>query len=209
MEHLLYRDPHSTYFMAENFQDFTKIDWRALGVDPARTVVFFDDHMDNLRRMQEAQERGFRYLIFDDNNNPVEGDSYTIRHMFEGTKEFVNSLNLTDYAERYRNNFDRMDNFGRVHNLISYEEHGANADKARALMKSYVVTPPLFWYSGLKGIYTYNSDQWLTISPEPLFKNLEQIYERGWNPVPFKGLPDIWELSYYYFMCLVELQPLN
>jgi len=34
--------------------------------DPARTLVWFDDHVDQARRLQEAAHRGLRGLLFDD-----------------------------------------------------------------------------------------------------------------------------------------------
>ena len=39
--------------------------------DPAETLLFFDDHVDQLKRVREAHDRGFRQMIFDD-DAPVE-----------------------------------------------------------------------------------------------------------------------------------------
>lgn len=44
-------------------------DWMALDLScPAQTpaLIYFDDHVDQWRRVREAAARGFRYLIFDD-----------------------------------------------------------------------------------------------------------------------------------------------
>ena len=44
-------------------------DWMDLPLDcPAQTpaLIYFDDHVDQWRRIREAAARGFRYLIFDD-----------------------------------------------------------------------------------------------------------------------------------------------
>jgi hypothetical protein len=49
---------------------FHQHDWSShdLGqVDPERALAFFDCHVDHARRIQEAHERGFRHLLFDDN----------------------------------------------------------------------------------------------------------------------------------------------
>lgn len=35
--------------------------------DPDRAFVFFDDHVDNAKRILEAKEKGFKHLIIDDN----------------------------------------------------------------------------------------------------------------------------------------------
>lgn len=44
-------------------------DWMNLPLDcPAQTpaLIYFDDHVDQWRRIREAAARGFRYLVFDD-----------------------------------------------------------------------------------------------------------------------------------------------
>lgn len=68
---LVYRDRHndSLYLTSNKFKDFnslSKDEWAKL-VDPERTVVFFDDHQFEVRRLREAKDRGFHHVIFDDN----------------------------------------------------------------------------------------------------------------------------------------------
>ncbi|WP_119165650.1 O-methyltransferase [Algihabitans albus] len=36
-------------------------------IDPARSLAWFDDHTDHCRRLAEAQARGFRHVLLDDN----------------------------------------------------------------------------------------------------------------------------------------------
>jgi hypothetical protein len=36
-------------------------------VDPNKSLVFFDDHVNNAKRILEAKEKGFKHLIIDDN----------------------------------------------------------------------------------------------------------------------------------------------
>jgi hypothetical protein len=58
---LAWRDPAARYHES---------DWSeaAIGpVDPAVAFAFFDDHVNQCRRVREAWERGFRLLAFDDN----------------------------------------------------------------------------------------------------------------------------------------------
>jgi hypothetical protein len=50
--------------------EFHEADWTALAaptVDPARALAWFDDHIDHCRRLAEAQARGFRHVLLDDN----------------------------------------------------------------------------------------------------------------------------------------------
>jgi hypothetical protein len=58
---------------------YHECDWAAVDIaasDPARSLAFFDDHVDQWRRVREAAGRGFRYLVFDDNvpANALHGD---------------------------------------------------------------------------------------------------------------------------------------
>jgi hypothetical protein len=49
--------------------EYNAFDWTRKelpDVDPERSLCFFDDHVDQVRRVQEAHGRHFRYLVFDD-----------------------------------------------------------------------------------------------------------------------------------------------
>ena len=60
-ERLSYREPGVTY----HSHDWSETD---LGkVDPARSLIFFDDHISHAARIREAHARGFRLLLLDDN----------------------------------------------------------------------------------------------------------------------------------------------
>ena len=58
---LVYRDPAGRYY---------ERDWHDVALpdsDPADSLIFFDDHISQARRVIEAHGRGFRRLLFDDN----------------------------------------------------------------------------------------------------------------------------------------------
>ncbi len=57
---LRYRDARARYCD----RDWSAADWS--GLDPRRTVAFFDDHVAQARRVAEARERGLTRLVFDD-----------------------------------------------------------------------------------------------------------------------------------------------
>ena len=61
---LQYRDAQAHYCT----RDWSTADWS--GLDPARTVAFFDDHVSQARRVVEARARGLTRLIFDDDAAP-------------------------------------------------------------------------------------------------------------------------------------------
>ena len=57
---LRFRDPSIHYHQG----DWTEVS--LADVDPDRALVFFDDHVNQARRLREAHHRGFRTLLFDD-----------------------------------------------------------------------------------------------------------------------------------------------
>jgi hypothetical protein len=65
LSHLEYKD-NSIQYHQKDWSTFT-----FASIDPENTVCFFDDHVDQVKRLFECQERGFRNLIFDD-NTPLE-----------------------------------------------------------------------------------------------------------------------------------------
>ena len=74
--HLISFDPrepdrymeNATYLVGDAFMDFSQVDWNALGVDPTRTAVLWDDHQDQFKRIvEQGIGKGFRRFIVDDN----------------------------------------------------------------------------------------------------------------------------------------------
>lgn len=63
----------------DKFKDFTELPWDTIEGDRSRALVFFDDHMDHLRRLKEAHKLGFGHAMFDDNYIAGVGDMYSIK----------------------------------------------------------------------------------------------------------------------------------
>jgi hypothetical protein len=60
LSNLLWRSPRAKYLQ----HDWTGYDFHA--EDLSRALCYFDDHLDQVRRLMEARERNFPYAIFDD-----------------------------------------------------------------------------------------------------------------------------------------------
>jgi hypothetical protein len=60
LSRLVYRDP------AVHYHELDWRDWDFGAVAPARSLCFFDDHINQAQRAREAHAKGFRRLIFDD-----------------------------------------------------------------------------------------------------------------------------------------------
>lgn len=66
LNNLVYRDASVSLHEAD------WADSSILNPDPEKGLIFFDDHVNQARRMREAFEKGFRWLLFDDNVGPRE-----------------------------------------------------------------------------------------------------------------------------------------
>jgi hypothetical protein len=64
----------------DKFKDFTELPWDTIEADRSQALVFFDDHMDHLRRLKEAHKLGFGHAMFDDNYIAGVGDMYSIKN---------------------------------------------------------------------------------------------------------------------------------
>ena len=77
-----------TELLDKYFVDFSRVRWQqklaALGVDPAHSLVVFDDHQDQLTRVEQASGFGFRHLVFDDNFIPGVGDAFSLKNACDG-----------------------------------------------------------------------------------------------------------------------------
>jgi|WetSurMetagenome_2_1015567.scaffolds.fasta_scaffold116951_1 hypothetical protein len=115
LQNLEYRDSTIKYH---------KMDWyeyRLFCCNPERSIIFFDDHINQARRVQEAHRRGFKWVFFDDNVSPdmfyrvgrpplptIEmlynsryKDGDTITWELQGTKhDFVFSLPVAEEAKK-------------------------------------------------------------------------------------------------------------
>ena len=68
-QNLKYRDKQnqSDYLINRDFVDFGSVNWTKYVSDPAKVLVFIDDHQSPLARIRQAKQHGFKHLMFDDN----------------------------------------------------------------------------------------------------------------------------------------------
>ena len=66
------------------YQNFTRL--------PKNSLVFFDDHINHLDRIQQAKFFNIKNIILEDNYRPKKGDFYTISHALNNAG-FVHKLN--------------------------------------------------------------------------------------------------------------------
>ncbi|PNY15375.1 hypothetical protein L195_g012069, partial [Trifolium pratense] len=81
-----YVDGNCTYYAGKDFVDFGSVDWPKVmskhGIkDLSRVLIFFDDHQNELKRIEQALKAGFRHLVFEDNYDTGTGDHYSLRQI--------------------------------------------------------------------------------------------------------------------------------
>ncbi|XP_057457900.1 uncharacterized protein LOC130748676 [Lotus japonicus] len=81
-----YVDGNCTYYAGKDFVDFGSVDWPTVmkkhGIsDLSRVLIFFDDHQNELKRIEQALKAGFRHLVFEDNYDTGTGDHYSLRQI--------------------------------------------------------------------------------------------------------------------------------
>ena len=60
-------------------RDFSEQDWSII---TDQSLVFFDDHQNAYRRLQQCKWFGFRHVIFEDNYPASQGDLYSLKKAF-------------------------------------------------------------------------------------------------------------------------------
>jgi hypothetical protein len=118
---------------------FHEMDWNESNIeseDPDSSLCFFDDHVDQIKRLFEAQERGFKYAIFDD-NTPV-NCTYLATHGVP-TLDFV-------YDERIDDG-DILE-WSMLRKRYSYKIDKSYLESARVIIKKIVKVPSLRLVNG-------------------------------------------------------------
>ncbi|KAF2323435.1 hypothetical protein GH714_035439 [Hevea brasiliensis] len=78
-----YVDGNCTYFAGKDFVDFGSVEWKSVMkkheiTDLSRVLIFFDDHQNELKRVKQALNAGFKHLVFEDNYDTGTGDHYSL-----------------------------------------------------------------------------------------------------------------------------------
>jgi hypothetical protein len=91
---LLCIDPNLYYrkYISEK-ANYTTTDWEELDIkNPEKTLCFFDDHQNAFKRIQNAVERGFKHLIFEDNYPLGQGDCISLKQILDKDTEMSKFL---------------------------------------------------------------------------------------------------------------------
>ncbi|KAF3450720.1 hypothetical protein FNV43_RR06809 [Rhamnella rubrinervis] len=170
-----YVDGNCTYFAGKDFVDFGSVDWGKVmkkhGItDLSRVLIFFDDHQNELKRIRQALDAGFRHLVFEDNYDTGTGDHYSLRQICDqfyirggGHSCFKDSDEARIRSKRKKfwekavdieelcapgeawwgvRGYAR-DNFNHSNQPISYSEHFQNSRFVESILDVYWELPPV------------------------------------------------------------------
>ena len=129
------------------FHDFSKI--------PVNTLVFFDDHINHLNRLKEANFFGIKNIILEDNYNYKSGDFQTIKQLFENHK-FIHSESYFSYLKtlfiflmvkikkNILNKYNAYEDIDKINNRIrDYSFHKGYSNNIKKKISVYFEFPPL------------------------------------------------------------------
>jgi hypothetical protein len=142
-------------FISERAQysavDFRDFDWS--GIEKEETVIFFDDHQNQVARLQQMIWHGFSDAIFDDNYRSGEGDLYSLRKALDGTGQPNMQMTRRLRKTGLHGLFRRMEHFFLTHHYASQHRivrpNATDGKNMRAWLAKYEALPSLIPSSGL------------------------------------------------------------
>ncbi len=146
-------------------KDFSEIDWSIIR-DKNNTILFFDDHVNPLYRIKQAQQNGFKQLIFEDNYPIKHGDCYSLKKAFQHAG--FSPISLRHYLSIVKNNLIRSQK------IKTIPANSEDSKYLKSVLEIYYEFPPVF-----KKETTRWNDAWednFYPTPEPLFLDLEDDY---------------------------------
>lgn len=175
--------------------DFSEHDW---DVDGDRTLVFFDDHQNGYRRIQQCHWMGFKHAIFDDNYPSGQGDCYSLKKAFAGSGHQAHpqaSRGLRSAAFRATSRVAKVLATGtHQHTRDEVRPNTSDARLLRRHLHTYYEFPPLFRQPRTRWGDTWDDETYPT--PEPILHESDR-----------DRYPEYWEeSSHYTWMCYARLR---
>lgn len=160
-----YISEHVTY----SDKDFVEQGWSEIS---DRSLVFFDDHQNAYKRLQQCKWFGFKHIIFEDNYPILQGDCYSLKKAFSnvGFEPASSSFKMSG-NNLFSKMFRRSARLVGLNSISQYETEKVcpNNIDSRMLQKNldiYYEFPPV-----VKSTKTRWGDEWEDLSyptPDPL-----------------------------------------
>jgi hypothetical protein len=80
-------------------EDFLQTDWKSM-LEPAETLVFFDDHQNCMPRLKKCKQLGFNRVMWEDNYPLNQGDCYTPKKIFANGRYVIDKAGAKTWFEK-------------------------------------------------------------------------------------------------------------
>jgi hypothetical protein len=137
LKNLEYRDTEIFYHR----QDWNDSQIRC--TDPDKSLVFFDDHINQARRIHEAHSKGFKWLIFDDNVGPREfykigvPPAPTIRMLLDRSLEKGTIITWQDEGREHSYIYREQDCYNARHLIDDWVEFPTSTNLTLVKLKNH------------------------------------------------------------------------
>jgi len=86
-------------------------------LDPAETLVFFDDHQNFMQRLKKCKELGFKRVMCEDNYPANQGDCYTPKKILANTRYVIDRGGQKTWLDKNDEDFNYFNS-----NVSLYQE---------------------------------------------------------------------------------------
>lgn len=178
-------------------RDFSEQDWSEV---TNRSLVFFDDHQNAYKRLQQCKWFGFRHVIFEDNYPVLQGDCYSLKKIFanagfEPAHSQQRIINNSFVSKRLRS-LTGLIGLSPIEE-VKVEPNNMDSRMVRKHLDIYYEFPPVF-----KTSVTRWGDKWddsLYPTPEPLLQEVTKLSHNAFFD----------EAVHYTWICYAKLKLKN
>ncbi len=157
-------------------RDFSEQDWKNL---PENSLVFFDDHQNAYKRLQQCKWFGFRHVIFEDNYPPAKEDCYSLKKAFSNAGYTYESKGAFRIPEKLVPGVNKILRLAGIKNLRVFTDceagnvmpNNTDAVLLERNLETYYEFPPVFRTDKTRWEDDWENENYPT--PEPVLKNDE------------------------------------
>lgn len=126
-------------------------------LDREKTLCFFDDHQNAFQRLKTCKEKGYKYLIFEDNYPLTKGDCLSIKKIIDLYSNRNMNLSKSEHNGKYEPPINQIEEM--------YQFIKDN-------IKTYYEFPPIF----CEGKSRWGTEWGKLVTKNPLYESVEKDY---------------------------------
>lgn len=159
-------------------KDFSENDWSKI---TDQSLVFFDDHQNAYKRLQQCKWFGFKNIIFEDNYPIFQGDFYSLKKAFAGVgfnpQYSMVKHNVLTPKSRIKNVLANIIGINPISITPQYDSFVVQPNKIDSIflkknINVYYEFPPIFKTERTRWGDSWNNKNYPT--PKPLLKKIDR-----------------------------------